>query len=593
MPKNKSNFHICNVVKINNIRCNSEQREKMNNQIKSLMIWIIAFSLSFISGCASTSPSPETDSTVSQQAIDQKKFSSQGEYEWKQESELSTDNEEIQLPVSFRKPTYSIKDSDNTADLGNLDDDMVIKAGADISTTTSSVPLRDIMKKLASLKEMNLSWASDVDPYVLVDVDIRAEDDFFLAINNLLRQRDYFAEFENNTIIVKFKKTKRFHISIPSRVATTETQVVAVTANVWQDIEANLKKVLDIWEKGTNLTNTKAASGASGQQTVGSALLTGTTPRMTNNAVSAATGSNQAAAPAANTSGSSAPGKGYYMIDKSIGVITVTAPLRLMDKITNYLNGLKKELTRQIIIEAKIVKVNLKEKERNGIDWSDLLGNIQKDSNLKFQVNIGTNGALYPTSGGGVINTVSYSGSNPFTLVLNALRAKGKTTVLSNPKISLMNGQGAYLNVGYKQKYVSKITTTVSEGVPSTSVDTDEAQDGIKFEVVAMIMDDKEIILSLTPTISAIDETSMALQNIGGEYITLPKWDEETMNTIVRIKSGEMLIVGGLIKNTKGNDTTKVPVLGDLPILNKFFSYKADQEQLQEMVIMMKAKIVN
>ncbi|NOQ67649.1 MAG: type II and III secretion system protein, partial [Desulfobacterales bacterium] len=95
------------------------------------------------------------------------------------------------LPVRFQKPSYLISDRGMAEGAADVDDELALKVGADITTTAGAVPLRDIMKRLASLHNMNVSWASDVDQYVYIDVDISAADDFFEAINNMLRQVDY------------------------------------------------------------------------------------------------------------------------------------------------------------------------------------------------------------------------------------------------------------------------------------------------------------------------------------------------------------------------------------------------------------------
>src|SRR5210317_1508652 len=102
------------------------------------------------------------------------------------------------LPVRFQKPSYVIKDKGLTGDIASIDEELSLQVGADITTTEGPVSLRDILKRLASLHNMNVSWASDVDQYVYIDVDISAEDDFFVALDNMLRQVDYFYEMKGN-----------------------------------------------------------------------------------------------------------------------------------------------------------------------------------------------------------------------------------------------------------------------------------------------------------------------------------------------------------------------------------------------------------
>ncbi len=97
-----------------------------------------------------------------------------------------------QLPVRYQSPSYVAATSTVEAEIGKESDEYQIKVGATIRSTGGPQPLWDVLKRLANLKAMTVSWASDVDQNILVDVDISADDNFFAAIDNLLRQADLF-----------------------------------------------------------------------------------------------------------------------------------------------------------------------------------------------------------------------------------------------------------------------------------------------------------------------------------------------------------------------------------------------------------------
>ena len=105
---------------------------------------------------------------------------------------VEKDTGPAQLPVRFQNPSYYIQEDQASNDLGDDADEYQIKVGANITSTQGPQPLWDILKRVANLKGMSVSWASDVDQNVLVDVDISADDNFFDAIDNMLRQVDYF-----------------------------------------------------------------------------------------------------------------------------------------------------------------------------------------------------------------------------------------------------------------------------------------------------------------------------------------------------------------------------------------------------------------
>jgi len=187
-------------------------------------------------------------------------------------------------------------------------------------------------------------------------------------------------------------------------------------------------------------------------------------------------------------------------VDPALGLITVTAPRPLLEKIGIYLDNLKEEMYKQITIEAKILEVTLEKSSQKGIDWSGLL----KDSAFNFTMEFGNAGQIYPNSGG-VIDTIKI-GSKDFDLLLDALDEQGTTKVLSNPRISVMNGQPAVIYVGDNVTYISEVDTTSDEGVVTTSATTAQVVSGLRLEVYATIMSDNEIVMSIIPMISQLEE---------------------------------------------------------------------------------------
>lgn len=489
------------------------------------------------------------------------------------------------LPVRFRSPSFMVAES-VVADAGELAaDDIAIQVGADITSTTGPVPLREILKKLADLKKMNISWASDVSQELLVDVNIKSEDDFFGAIDNLLRQVDYFHRVEGNTLVVLYKDTKQFHIAMPFMASTFSTGVggnvlggevnvdgtIKLTSSdnkfdIWENIQQNLNKILEIWT--TQASTAPAAAAGTAQQTGSS----GQQPA--------------AAAPAVITRPGT--GKGYYTIDKPIGLISVTASRPLLVKIEEYFKNLQRELLRQVSIEAKIVEVELNNASQTGINWTNLLGSTA--TGLNFNMEFGTSGTLYPGAGE-LISKITLDAKN-FSLVMNALATQGKTRVLANPKISVMNGQPAMISVGSNVTYIDKVETTVSDsGVPSTSVTTSSVLSGLGLAVVATVINNDEIILNLTPVSTNLTEP-IQYEDIGSSRIGLPRVKVKELSTTVRLKNGEMLVVGGLIDSTDADTDTTVPFLGEIPVLSKFFKHKDKSLIRKELIILLRPVIL-
>jgi general secretion pathway protein D/MSHA biogenesis protein MshL len=469
------------------------------------------------------------------------------------------------LPVRFQKPSYSIKDAGVGEEAaGGMDEELTLKVGADISTTSGPVPLRDIMKSLGSLHNMNISWASDVDQYVYIDVDIRANDDFFTALENMLRQVDYFYELKGNTIIIKFKETRKFHVALPPRIkgqaninttGGTTTNTDADNSR-WDIIRNNLEQILDIWAQRYKApASAKPSEGEEEEEMP----LQGATLTQTSS--------------------------GFYSVDPSLGLITLTAPRPLLDKVQIYVDTLKEEMYKQISIEAKILEVTLEKSSEKGIDWSGLL----KDSAFQFDMSFGNLGQIYPDSGG-FIDTITLQAKS-FELVLDALEEQGSTKVLANPRISVMNGQPAVIYVGDNVTYISEVETTTDEGVVTTSATTAQVVSGLRLEVYATIMSDNEIVMSIIPMISQLEEP-IEYRQFGLNQVGLPFVRERTMNSIVRLNNGEMLIVGGLISSVEVDESSNIVGLGKLPGLKYIFGNKAENLVRKELVILLRPRII-
>ena len=470
------------------------------------------------------------------------------------------------LPVRFQKPSYLINDTGLAEGAEDVDDELALKVGADITTTAGAVPLRDIMKRLASLHNMNVSWASDVDQYVYIDVDISAADEFFNAINNMLRQVDYFYELEGSTIIIKFKETRKFHVALPPRIkgqANINTSG-GTTTNTdsdntrWDSIDKNLSQLLDIWAQRFEAP-ASAMPPKDGDEEEQQVVPQGATLKQTSS--------------------------GFYSIDPSLGLITVTAPRPLLDKVQIYVDALKEEMYKQITIEAKILEVTLEQGSAKGIDWESLL----KGSAFNLTATFGNSGQIFPDSGG-FIDAISL-GPKDFDLVLDAIETQGATKVLANPRISVMNGQPAVIYVGDNVTYISEVETTADEGVVTTSATTAQAISGLRLEVYATILEDDEIVMSIIPMISQLEEP-IEYKQFGLNQVGLPFIKERTMNSIVRLHNGEMLIVGGLISSVDIDEGSKVAGLGKLPGMKYIFGNESKSMVRKELVILLRPRIL-
>ncbi len=560
---------------------------------------------------------------------------------------------QIQLPVAYQRPSYMVS-RNNAEGLDDIVEDVALKVGASIRSTKGPLPLRDVLKGLANLKKMNVSWTSDVDQDVLVDVDIRPNDDFYNAIDNLLRQVDYYHEMIGSTIVVRYKETRQFHIAMPFLKQMYKTNVggdvlggssdlkttnvageislasdgVAINKtsdgtpgmiefNTWASIENNLNAILNVWTTDEVKAGKESATGQTNFKH----------PKSENkNERDFQTDSKHNTTAQQATFRRSADANTYF-IDKPIGLVTVTAPRPLLAKVEKYFNSLKRELYKQVSIEAKIIEVQLDDRSSIGLNWNLLLKNLTMSSasssfgknrsktttesstgtdntwnnfSGNYPVKFGGDGTTVTTAAtiltngvtegyGSLISLAAFS----FDTFLNAVKEQGQATILSNPKLSVLNGQPALITVGRNVTYIDSIESDVNDqtGTISYTVNTERVLSGVGMALTANILNDQEVILNLVPVISELVEP-IEYRVVGLGEVGLPIINVREMSTTVKIKDGEMLVIGGLISNVDDEDGTFIPGTSKIPFFKYFFGYEEKISKKRELIILLRPRIL-
>jgi MSHA type pilus biogenesis protein MshL len=588
------------------------------------------------------------------------------------------------LPVRYQRASYFVDQEDHEQEEATLAEESALKVGARITSTSEPQPLWDIMKRLAALKGMNVSWASDVDRDVRVDVNISAQDDFYLAIDNLLRQVDYFYEVQGSTIIVGYKETRQFHIAMPFIKQTYQTntggdvlggsgsdesasnvkgeisllsegvglsnhrdgELSAIEFNTWNSVENNLNAILNIWttdEIDKSAENEKDKTDFNHENN----------PNRIDRDFQ--TDSKSERSEISATIRRSNSGNTYF-IDKPVGLITVTAPRPLLDKLELYFASLKRELYKQISIEAKIIEVQLNDFSAVGLNWNTIFESLTIGPGL-FTINdsysktntdsenssLTTNRSdtttntstqtrdrafdytlpdtLTGDTGTNLFNSVTQSvaGSNAtseitaakiitegltsglegaislasfsFDSFVRAVDEQGETTILSNPKLSVMNGQPAMMAVGRNVTYIDKIEVETTDFTSTQSISTKRVLSGVGLALTANILDDNEIILNLVPVTSELVEP-IEYRFLGENQIGLPIINVREISTTVKVKDGEMLVIGGLISSVSQKEDSFIPGTKNIPFFKYLFGFEEKTERKRELIILLQPRII-
>jgi MSHA biogenesis protein MshL len=279
------------------------------------------------------------------------------------------------------------------------------------------------------------------------------------------------------------------------------------------------------------------------------------------------------------------------IVTPQAGIIIVRALASEIDTVRDFLRRAELIMRRQVVLETKILEVQLNDGYQTGIDWS-ALGTLNGNA-----VSFGITGTspISPDNIGGVFSA-SYS-SDDFSGVINLLETQGSVQVLSSPRISTVNNQKAVIKVGQDEFFVTEIsntTTSTSGGTTNNpEVELTPFFSGIALDVTPQISADDEIILHIHPSISeVVDQTKVI--TLGDQNVQLPlalSTIRET-DSIVFARSGEVVVLGGLMQNRSVDSNSGTPLLGNMPVIGHMFSQQRNSTVKNELVILLKPVIM-
>jgi len=281
------------------------------------------------------------------------------------------------------------------------------------------------------------------------------------------------------------------------------------------------------------------------------------------------------------------------IISPQAGLVTVRGLPAEITAVKNFINDTETHLHRQVIIEAKIMEVTLNDDYQQGVHWDQVLGSLG-DTNLTFETTGNIVGNVISTNIGG---TTSLNFSAPdFSGVISLLQTQGNVQVLSSPRITATNNQKAVIKVGEDEYFVTGISSTTTTGTSTTTTPEVEITpffSGIALDVTPQIDKEGDVILHVHPSVTVTDEQQKTIR-IDGKESVLPLAQSRIResDTIIRAKSGEIVVIGGLIETYTVDNESKTPLLGDIPFLGELFKSKSETTQKRELVILLKPVVI-
>ncbi|MGB5540067.1 MAG: pilus (MSHA type) biogenesis protein MshL [Gammaproteobacteria bacterium] len=300
------------------------------------------------------------------------------------------------------------------------------------------------------------------------------------------------------------------------------------------------------------------------------------------------------------------------------GVIVVHAMPEELRDVGDYLATIENAAHRLVILEAKIIEVTLNDRFQAGINWNALIefgddksilfghsgGGTVFDSGVSGLAGTvvplvrGTQVTGFDTNAFGGIFTID-ANLKDFNALIELLKTQGDVQVLSSPRISTVNNQKAVIKVGQDEYFVTDIETDtdITDGVSNQSVDVTLTPffSGVALDVLPQIDADDNVILHIHPAISEVMEKTKNIKVSTTNDLSIPlalSTIRET-DSVIRARSGQVVVLGGLMKNALRDEEARTPLLGDAPVIGNMFRHRREVATKSELVILLRPIVIN
>lgn len=273
------------------------------------------------------------------------------------------------------------------------------------------------------------------------------------------------------------------------------------------------------------------------------------------------------------------------IINPIAGTILVSASPAKLAEVATFISAFESSVQRQVLIEAKIVEVSLSKKYQFGIDWNLIA------SKGKFAMNLGN-----AVAGTGNAQFTIGSGQNQLTAILNLLQSQGNVSVLSSPRVSALNNQRANFNVTRDEVFFAVTRQPVLGPTGgtigfTTQINPQQISVGIVLDVLPQIGPDNTITMNIRPVVTSVARIETIKLEDGSEA-RAPVIDRRETDTMIRVRGGETVVIGGLMQTRRDKNTSGVPVLKDIPGVGKVFTSVTDETAKDELVIFLTPTIL-
>jgi general secretion pathway protein D len=476
------------------------------------------------------------------------------------------------------------------------------------SVVVNNVRVQELLFALARDAKLQI----DIDPGLTGTVTLNAiEQTLPQLLNRIARQVDMRYEMQGDTLVVSrdtpyLRSYKVDYLSASRNVkmqSTASTQFGATTAqtagptatgavstidllaqnNLWESIVQNVKDMLRETDRvlpaGTQLPGAAPAPAAPAGSAPGQPAAAAAAPLPTYQEASS------------------------VIANRETGVLFVRATSRQHEKVQEFLDQVLAGAKRQVLIEATVAEVQLRNEYQRGISWESLRSHGISVSQPAVNFTTSATPGFNPTPF--FLRFVSSGGS--FSATLKLLEQFGDVRVLSSPKLAVLNNQTAILRVTRDIIYFTITPSTqpitiAGGGAGGTTVQAsftttpNVAAEGFMMAVMPQINSSDAVVLNVRPTIrrrvDSVTDPNPALQNAATQNI-IPVFETREFDSILRLQSGQLGVLAGLMQDVVERNDAGIPGIRSIPILGDLLSSRADLSRKTELVIFLRATVIH
>ncbi len=437
------------------------------------------------------------------------------------------------------------------------------------SFSAVEVPIKQALVLFARANHLNIVPDLDIEGNVTVDFHDLPLD---LAMGALLDANGYYFSQEGQLIRVKNHETRLFQIDY-----------IHVTRS------GQGSNAVQISSGGGSSGSSGSSGGSSGAS--GSSGSEGSTMTLTNTSTINFWGDLN------DELKSMISDKGKFTVNSLAGTVMVRDSHRNVEAIAQFITSVTASVVRQVDIEVEIYEVALNDSTQLGVNWAYLADHLNTSFNT-------IPGNLGLSSAGGLIVQDPVYGPAPsapgieiihqrgnLSAVIDALKQQGNLKIVSTPRLRTLNNQPAVVRVGQDLPIFLRQVTTAPGSPPVTTV-TETVQTvtvGTVLSITPQISSDGLITLDLTPAVSRLVRISSSATG----DTNAPVIDIRQASSIVRVRDGATIVMGGLVQDSSSSTHRKIPILGDIPFLGKAFSGEYKSSERTELVFFLTPRIVH